>query len=410
MSGTQITILFVLLLFSGLFSGIETALMSLNMIKVKALLKQKKNGAEALYRIKQNPHKLIITILIGNNAVNIGAAALATVIFTNAFGSSGVGIATGVMTFLILVFGEITPKTYASQNSENISLFVARPIEILALVLSPLVIFFELISRGMTKILGSKVQKELSEEELQTIVTMGVKEGILDREAGKMIHNLLEFEGTKVTRVMTTRDSIHMINGKLKLKDVMNYVIKSHYSVYPIYMDNKNKIIGVLDVDDILKYVKQNRLNVKVKALARDVFFVPESKEIDDLLSEFEGKHVPMAIVVDEYGAVSGLVTVEDILEEIVGDIFDKSKRSGVFIKKIGGNAVRASGRATVEEINKIMHLGLKRKYFETIAGFIEDKFKKIPKKGEKLKLKNVTIEIEKVTRQRIEMVKISRR
>jgi len=404
---TQIIILVILIIFSALFSGIETALMSLNMIKVNALVKQNKRGSKTLHRIKQSPHKLIITILIGNNLVNIGAASFATVVFTNLFGSSGIGIATGVMTFLILVFGEITPKTFATQNAERVSLVVARPVELLSILLSPLVKIFEYISRFMSKLLGSKGEEKLSEEELKTIVTMGAKEGILNREAAEMMHNVLEFKGTKVTDVMTPDVNIEMIDGKKKLKEVIDFIVKSPYSRYPVYSESKDKIIGILDVDDVLKYVKSGKLDIEVKSIIRPPFFVPESKEIDDLLTEFEGKKIPLAIVVNEYGDVSGLVTVEDILEEIVGNIFDKSKRENVYIKKINDKLIRIDARASVEEINEVLQLGLKEGRFDTMAGFIEHKLQRIPKKGEKIKLKNIIIEVDEVTKQGIKSVKI---
>tara|TARA_Y100000310_G_scaffold344307_1_gene456324 strand:- start:5271 stop:6503 length:1233 start_codon:yes stop_codon:yes gene_type:complete len=407
MLGTQIAILVGLIILSAFFSGIETALMSVNMIKVNSLVKQKKRGSQTLHRLKQNPHKLIITILIGNNLVNIGAASFATVVFTNLFGSSGVGIATGVMTFLILVFGEITPKTFASQNSVKISLLVARPIELLSIILTPFVWFFGLISKAISKLLGSKGEAQLSEEELETIVTMGRKEGILSHEAADMMHNVIKFEGTKVTEVMTSKDQIEMVDAKDKLRDIIDYVVKTPYSKYPIYSVNKDDIVGVLDVDDVLKYVKNKRLDTKVRYLAKKVTFVPRSKEIDDLLTELEGKNIPLAIVVDEYSKVIGLVTVEDILEEIVGDIFDKSQRKSIHIKQVSDNLIRADAKASVEEINDIMHLGLKGEHFETIAGFIEHKMQKIPKKGEQLKLKNVTIEVTKADKQGIKSVKV---
>ena len=407
MLGTQIAILVGLIILSAFFSGIETALMSVNMIKVNSLVKQKKRGSQTLHRLKQNPHKLIITILIGNNLVNIGAASFATVVFTNLFGSSGVGIATGVMTFLILVFGEITPKTFASQNSVKISLLVARPIELLSIILTPFVWFFGLISKAISKLLGSKGEAQLSEEELETIVTMGRKEGILSHEAADMMHNVIKFEGTKVTEVMTSKDQIEMVDAKDKLRDIIDYVVKTPYSRYPIYSVNKDDIVGVLDVDDVLKYVKNKRLDTKVRYLAKKVTFVPRSKEIDDLLTELEGKNIPLAIVVDEYSKVIGLVTVEDILEEIVGDIFDKSQRKSIHIKQVSDNLIRADAKASVEEINDIMHLGLKGEHFETIAGFIEHKMQKIPKKGEQLKLKNVTIEVTKADKQGIKSVKV---
>jgi len=407
MAAVEIIVLAILIFLSAFFSGIETALMSINKIKASSLVKEGRKGSDALHRIKQNPHRLIITILIGNNLVNIGAASFATVVFTNMFGSSGIGIATGVMTFLILVFGEITPKTFATQNAERVSLAVARPIELLSIILSPIVKVFELISRLMSKILGSKEEKEVSEEELRAIVTMGAKEGILDREAAGMMHNVLEFRETKVTQVMTPKANIEMISGKKKLREVIDFVTKTPYSRYPVYLDNDDKIIGILDVDDVLKYTKNNKLDTRVKRVLRPAFFVPESKEIDDLLIEFEKKKIQIAVVVDEYGNVSGLVTVEDILEEIVGDIFDKSKRGSVYIKKVNDNLIKVDAKVSVEEANRVLKLGLKPGNFGTIAGFVEHKLQRIPKKGEKIKLKNVTIEVDKVTKQGIDSVKI---
>ncbi len=402
-----IVVLAILVILSAIFSGTETALMSVNMIKVRSMVKQKKKGSDALYRIKQNPHKLLITILIGNNLANISAASLATVVFTDMFGSAGVGIATGIVTFFILVFGEITPKTFSTQNAVRVSLYMARPIEILSYILYPFVLFFEAISRLMSKLLGSKKEKKLSEEELRTIVTMGSEEGLLSREVAEMMHNILEFEEIKVTNVMTPKAKIHMIDGNRKLKEVIDSIVKLPYSRYPVYLGGKEKIIGIIDVDDVLKYVKNKRLGVKVKNIIRKIYFVPESKEIDELLTEFEGKDVPMAMIVNEYGEVSGLVTVEDILEEIVGDIFDKSERESIYIKKVSDKLIRVDARATIEEINKKLHLGLKKEHFNTIAGFIEHRLQRIPKKGEKIKLKKVTIEVDKVTKQEIKSVKI---
>jgi Mg2+/Co2+ transporter CorB len=406
----QIITLVILIFLSAFFSGIETALMSINKIKVNALLKTGKKGTESLYRIKQNPHRLIITILIGNNLVNIGAASFATVIFTNLFGSSGVGIATGIMTFLILVFGEITPKTFASQNAERISLIIARPIELLSIGLLPIVKVFELISKLMSKILGSKKESEISEEELKTIVTMGAKEGILNKEVAEIMHNVLDFKGTKVTEVMTPDAKIKMIDGKKQINEVLDFVVKTPYSRYPVYLDSKDKIIGILDVDDVLEYMKNKKLNTLVKDIVRNVFFIPESKEIDDLLNEFESKKTPLAIVVDEYGDVTGLVSVEDILEEIVGDIFDKSQKKKKIIKKTNNKLIKIDGKTSIDEVNKTFHLDLKSKNFNTIAGFIEQKLQRIPRKKEKIKLKNIIIEVDKVTKQGIKSLKIIRK
>lgn len=401
----QFAILFVLLIFSAFFSGVETALMSLNMIKVNSLLKQKKKGSKVLSRIKKNPHKLIITILIGNNLVNIGAASLATVVFTEIFGSAGVGIATGVMTILILVFGEITPKTYATQNAERISLLVARPIELLSIVLTPLVILFGYISKFMSKLLGSKKEKELSEEELKTIVTMGKQEGILTKEAAEIMHNVLAFEDTRVTEIMTPKVNMKMLDGSSTLKEVIDFLIKSPYSLYPVYGKNRDSIIGILDIDDILSYVKDDKFDTKISGIIKDAVFVPESKEIDDLLTEFEGEKMPMAIVVDEYGGVVGMVTIEDILEEIVGEIFDKSKKKSIFIKDKGATKINAS--VSIEEFNEAFGIKLKADRFNTLAGYIEEELQRIPRKGEKIKIKDITLVIDSVTKQRVRRVRV---
>ncbi|MFC2143609.1 hemolysin family protein [Candidatus Aenigmatarchaeota archaeon] len=323
----QITTLVILIILSALFSGIETAMMSVSLIKAKALSKQKKRGGRALYRLKKNPHRMIITILIGNNLVNVASAALATVIFTEMFGSSGIGIATGIMTFLILVFGEITPKTYAIKNSKRLSLAAARPLELLSNVLWPIVRFFEIIAHAMSRILGSKKEKKFSKEDLIEVVAMGEEEGILSKDTAEIMHNLLKFETTKVSEIMTPIENVMMIDGSKKLKDALDFIVKSSYSRFPVYGKTKDNVVGILDVDDVLKYTKNNDLNANIKKISRRVRFVSESKDIDDLLTEFEGKKIPIAVVINSRAKVVGLVTVEDVLEEIVGDIFDKSKK-----------------------------------------------------------------------------------
>lgn len=405
--GTQILILIILLVLSGFFSGIETALMSVSRIKIESLLRQKKRGSKTLQKIKSDPDKLIITILIGNNLANISAASLATVIFTNLFGSSGIGIATGIMTFLILIFGEITPKTLAAEHAVPISLFVAKPIQILEFILTPIVKIFSLITRGISKLFGSKKQILISESELTTTISLGLQAGIINKDAAKMMHNIMEFENLKVNEIMTPEANIKLIDGEKKLKETLNYIIKTPFSRYPVYSKTKDEIVGIIDVDDVLKHLKNKSINIKTKKIAKPAFFIPESKQIDSLLLEFQEKKNPMAIVVDEYGHLSGIVTVEDILEEIVGDIFNKGQRKSAFIKQVKKNTLIASGKTSIEEINKRLDLNLKEKNFNTLTGLIEHKLQKIPKKGEILKLKKITIKIQKVTKQGIQSVKV---
>jgi Mg2+/Co2+ transporter CorB len=401
MLGIQIGLLILLIFLSGFFSGIETALVSLNTVKVKSLVQMQARGAKALERIKSDPHKLIITILIGNNIVNISAASLATVIFTDLFGLGGVGVATGVMTFLILVFGEISPKTIANHHAENVSLRVARTIEIMMIVLTPIIFIFEAISKNVLRLFGSSKAEQVSQEELRTIVNIGKDQGILSEESADMMHNLLKFEGTKVTAIMTPKTEIVMINAQSKVKDVIDFVVKQPYSRYPLYEKNKDTIIGILDIEDVLIAAKDSKPNTKVKNLADPVFFVPESKEIDDLLTDLEGREVPMAVIVDEYGSVTGIVTIEDILEEIVGEIFDKSKKAEDYIKKIDSKTALVDGRIPIDEINEIMRLGMRESiHYNTVGGFIEYKLQRIPKTGETISTKRVTFTVKKASPQ----------
>ncbi len=402
-----IIILIVLILLSAFFSGVETALMSLNMVKVKSLRRRRKRGSKALFRIKQNPHNLIITILIGNNIVNIGAASLATFVFMDIFGSQGVGIATGVMTFLILVFGEITPKTFAIQNAERVSLLVARPIEILSFILFPLVKLFEFISKFMSKLLGSKKERELSESELRTMVTMGRQEGIISKEVAEMMHNVIKFEKTKVKEIMTLKQDVEMLDESSTLKSVLDFIVKSPYSRYPIYKKNKNNVVGVIDIDDVLRYVKNKKFFVKLKSIMRPAYYVSENKEIDDVLSELEGRMIPLAISRNNKKNFVGIISVEDILEEIVGDIFDKSRERDADIKKIDNKVAKVDGKVSVEKVNKVLKLGFEEKHFDTIASFVETKLGKIPKRGDRVKLKKAIIKVDKIDDNHVRNVKI---
>ncbi|MCD6449958.1 MAG: HlyC/CorC family transporter, partial [Thermotogaceae bacterium] len=271
----------------------------------------------------------------------------------------------------------------------------------------PIVKFLEILTSLMMKLFGSKKERMLTEEELKTVVTMGHEEGILSKEVADMMDSLVEFGEKDVDEIMTLKDEIAFVDGNLKLKDVVDYIVKTPFSRYPVYVKTKDNIVGILDVDDVLKYIKENKLNVKVKNISREVYFVPETKDIDDLLVEFQRKETPMAMVVDEYGSVVGMVTMEDILEEIVGDIFDKSMRREFYITHVNKNTIRADARARIDQIERTLGIELKEGDFNTIAGLIEHKLGRIPKKGEKIDLGKFYIIVEKATRKRIEKVKI---
>ncbi|MFA7708934.1 MAG: CNNM domain-containing protein, partial [archaeon] len=226
----QILILVILIALSAFFSASETALMSIHFVRAKSLANKNKPGAKTLLLLKKDPHKLIVTILIGNNIVNIFAASLATILFLNLFGSKGVAISAGVMTIVILTFGEILPKTYAVQNAEQISLMVATPIHYLSILFYPLIKFYSFISTLISKWVRPKVEKKISEEELKIILTLSREEGILSRSAAKIMHKVLDFEDTKVTKVMTSKDKIQIIDGDQTIEDAIDFITKRGHS------------------------------------------------------------------------------------------------------------------------------------------------------------------------------------
>jgi len=312
---------------SALFSAAETALMSTHMVKVKALLKKNRPGSVILYKLKQKPHNLIITILVGNNLVNIFATAIATALFIQVFGLAGMAYSAIVMTIVILTFGEILPKLLAVQHHEDISLVLAAPIYYLSIVFFPIIWLFTQLSNLINKVFKTKKKQTISEEELRIILTLGKEEGIISKEVARIMHKVLDFEDTKVTKIMTPFEKVHLIDGQLKIDSAIDFIVRKSHSRYPVYIEEEDNIIGIVDVDDVLKAIKDKKADSLIKDITRTVEFVLPDKEIGDLLYEFEDKSVLMAIVVDKKGDVLGLVTIEDILEEIVGNIFDKSNR-----------------------------------------------------------------------------------
>lgn len=406
---SNIIVLLVLVVFSAIFSGMETALMAVSRVKVNSLVDQKKKGSYALGRIKANTDKLIITILIGNNLINISAASIATVIFTNIFGSSGVGIATGVMTFMILVFGEIAPKTFAAKNAEKVSLAVARPLEILMKLLAPLVWFFGIVTKFVNRLSGSNPLAEISEEDVKSFLTMGRKEGVLDKEEAEMMHNILDFKDRKVDDVMTAEDEIEMLEGDKTIRQVLEFIVKSPFSRYPVYLKERDNVIGIVDVDDVLLALHNKKTAKKIKSISKDVLFVPESKDVDDLLSELEARNEKIALVVNEYKDVIGLVSIEDILEEIVGDVFDKSKRRSSYLNKINEKLFKSNAKIPLEELNRIFGINIKSEDANTLGGYIQERLEKIPEVGEKVKYRRFVFEVEKVGKRGIDIVKIKK-
>jgi len=328
--------LFVLLFLSAFFSGSETALVSMSRLRVRHLLKQNKPGSKALKKLKDDPKRLLITILIGNNLVNVSASALATLIAIDIFKTNAVSYAIGIMTFLILVFGEITPKSFATYHNKKISLLVARPILFLSYVLYPLVIIFDAIALFFMKIFGWEYKKKpvVTEAEIKSIVELGEDVGAIKKIEEVLIKNVFKFDDIEVADIMTPKRRIFSLDAEKKLKDVIPVILKKHHTRIPIYRKEPENIMGVINANDILKCYVKRETNVPLRKIMKHIFFILDKRKLDVLLKQFLSKNIHMAVVIDENHKLQGIVTLEDVLEELVGEITDEKEIEHLKIKK----------------------------------------------------------------------------
>jgi len=408
----QILTLIILLCLSAFFSASETALVSLSRLRVRYLVDKKKRGALTLKKLKDDPHKMLSTLLVGNNLVNVAASALATSIAITLLKSNAVGIAVGVMTFLILVFGEIIPKTFATQNNRVIALLVAEPIWILSIIFYPIMKFLDLFVIPLNKLLKVSQKKKpvVTEEELRSMVKLGREVGSIKEIEMDMIENIFKFDNVNVDEIMTPRTDMKRIDVKSKVKDVLNLVTKVPYSRFPVYEKHRDNIVGIVYVKDVLRYLKGNKTNISVRKVMRKPYFVPETKKLDSMLKQFQQRKEQMAIVVDEHGGISGLVTLEDVLEEIVGEIVDETEKIKPNINKIGLRKWRVQAKTEVDDVNKKLKTNFKREDVDTFGGFLIKKLGRIPKEGEEIEIDNFVVKISDMDKNRIKEVELKKK
>lgn len=407
----QLFILFGLIIFSAFFSASETALVSVSPSKVDELVAKKVKNSKLLRKMKDNPHKLIITVLIGNNIVNIGASAYAAVIFTDKFGSSGVGIATGIMTFLILVFGEITPKSFAHQYSAGFALMIAKPIYVLQIALFPLVWFFDKIVVISNKLIGTEKQPSVTEGEIMAMLNIGIREGSIEKQERELIENVLEFNDIEVEEVMTPRVSIDALSSEMTIQEAVDYAIKHSHSRLPVYNKDLDHIVGVISIKELLRYFDECSPRKKLKSLKlNSPLEVPFSKKINKLFREFQRKHQHIAIVIDEYGGTAGLVTMENLLEEIVGDIVDEFDVHEIPIEVVDKNTIIVNGSFLIEDVHDFFRLKFWPDERDTLNTMIVDHIHRFPLEGEVIRLSRVTITILKMNKNMVSQVKIRKR
>jgi|TARA_Y100000310_G_scaffold345431_1_gene464911 CBS domain containing-hemolysin-like protein len=409
--GIEIIILVILLLLSGFFSGSEVALISLTRVKARYMLDKKKFGAVFVKNLKDDPQRMLATILIGNNLVNVAAAAMATSIMIEIFKIYAIAIATGVMTLLILIFGEITPKSIAAKNNELISQLVAAPIWYLSIILAPILNILDKFLNRFIKLMGIKTQeKAITEEEIMSMIKLAEEEGSIKEIEEKMIKSILEFDDISVGEIATPRKDMIMLESKLKIKNAFKIFLKKRHTRMPVYEKYREHIIGIVHITDLMKNMQGKNKNDAIRKIMYKPYFVPEVKKISDLLRRFQKRKEHMAIVVDEHGSITGLVTLEDVLEEIVGEIMDETDIIAPNTKKIGKNIWIVNGKIDIEEVNEKLNMKLKGKGYDTLSGFILEFTGKIPKEGDEISYNKFKLKIEEIEDHRISKVRVEKK
>ena len=410
----EISTLALLIGLSGFFSGLEVALVGVRKSKVVQLFNEGKKGSKALHKLKMNPSWMMSSVNLGNNLVNVGASALATSVAIRLFGNDGLGIAVGIMTFLILVFGEITPKTYCNANSTKVALRYAPVLLAFSYAFYPVVKFFEIITRGVVKITGSSyTPPPITEEEIKGVIDQGLAEKALEKEEMELVHGALNFDDTVIRSVMTPRTKMFTLNSKMLLFEALPQINQSGHSRIPIFGDTRDDIVGFIHVRDVLKELEKDNKMVSLEQIARKAVFASQEKMVSGLLKEMKGRKTHMAIVVDEHGGVEGLVTLEDLLEEIVGEIEDETDLTRqVGYEKIDQDTIITDGDIEIDIINDIFKTNVPEgDDYASLNGLLHEKLQDIPQEGDKVEINELRIIVEKVSKNipkkiRIEKIK----
>ena len=408
----ELTTLAVLIGLSGFFSGLEVALVGVRKSKVVQLFNEGVKGSKALYKLKTNPSWMMSSVNLGNNLVNVGASALATSLAIRLFGNDGLGIAVGVMTFLILIFGEITPKTYCNANSTKIALRYAPVLLGFSYVLYPIVKFFEIITKGVVKLTGSSyAPPPITEEDIKGVIDQGLAEKAIEKEEMELVHGALKFDDTVIRSVMTPRTKMFTLNSKMLLFEALPQINQSGHSRIPIFGDTSDDIVGFIHARDVLRALEKDNKMVNLEQIARKPVFASQEKMVSSLLKEMKGRKTHMAIVVDEHGGVEGLVTLEDLLEEIVGEIEDETDliRQTEY-EKIDQDTIITNGDIEIDIINKIFKTKVPEgDDYASLSGLLHERLQDIPQEGDKVEIEELRIIVEKVSKNIPQKIRIER-
>lgn len=411
-TNSSVLILMLLIILSGFFSGSETALVSLSPAKVRTLVEKKRKFSGLISRLKKHPDKLLITILIGNNVVNIAASVMATAVAQRLFGDNILATVVGVMTFVILVFGEIVPKTLALRFQVAFAQFSAPILFVLSIALYPIIFLLELLTRFFMYLLGRKKFKSVTEDEVIAMMNIGHEEGEFDQQESEFIQNIFEFSDTTAEEIMVNRNEIEGMPGDFTLEKALKQITKSTHSRIPIYEGSIDNIIGYTTIKDLLRSSRRKpNYRKKISEIKfHKILFFPVTKPINKIFRAFQKNRVHIAVILDEFGSTAGVLTIEDVLEEIVGDIIDESDVERKAVKKVSKNVYHLEANTTLDEIFEHHPFEVDIPTHKTIAFLIIKKLGAFPREGEKVSMGDQGIEfiVEKMAGRAIQKVRMN--
>lgn len=408
----RIIVLICLLVLSAFFSSAETALTAVSPIRIRNLLDQNPSDkrAAAVMRIIDDPSPMLGTILVANNAVNLSASAI-TASLAYRFGGKHLALATGIITLLILVFGEITPKTIATIRTEKMALAYARPLIVLMTILTPIVFLINAISNGLLKLLGVSRDDagKLTQGDIQTIVDVGHEEGIIQSDEKDIITNVFELKDSAVKEVMVPRVHVSILDADISFEELLKVFREDKYTRYPVYEDTPDRIIGTINMKDLLLYHDGDTSSFSVRNILREAHFVFEHKKIRELLAEMMEASVSIAIVVDEYGDWTGIITLEDVLEEIVGEIHDEyDEPSDDLIYQVAPNEYIAEGAISLDDFSDRLDTEIESEDYDSLGGYILEQLDRIPDVGDAVTTESgIRLVVDSVDNNRIELVHV---
>ncbi|MBI5027157.1 MAG: HlyC/CorC family transporter [Nitrospirae bacterium] len=412
----SLIIIVVCLVIVAVLSGSEASFIAVNKIRIRNLIEKGDSKAKAVQRILEQHDRFFSAVILSGNLFTVLATALGTALAMSWFGKDGIVIATVVMTFLTVVFGELAPKTFAVTHSERVSLFLSKPIEIYIRLISPLVWIFTKSSNWIIKLFGGEekpIVPFITEEDIKTMISIGKEEGALEEEKKEMLHRVFEFGDKMVSEAMVPRTEIVAIPEDATVADALSLVSKEGYSRYPVIKDTVDNITGMLYVKDILIKMAEEKVepDTSISSFIREAYYIPESKMVTELLDEMQKKKLQIAIIMDEYGGTAGLITLEDLMEEIVGGLQDEFEaiEAEKEVEVIDEKTFIVSGSTGIDEVNELVGVDLKSEEFHTVGGLLFGLFGHLPKVGEQLRYHGIKFLVLEMDGKKVEKIRVTK-